>query len=83
MSIKKVDRPTLRKKVRDRHNINDVKMFLDSGWDCAEVGLDGRKFESTRSGLYYAVRKLGAENVRIVRDGERLYLVRTGEQHED
>lgn len=83
MSIKKVDRPTLRKKIRDRHNVNDVQRFVESGWDCAEVGLDGRKLESTRSGLYYAIRRLGVRNVRIVRDGERLYLVRTGEQRED
>ena len=73
MSIRKAEMPTRQK----RHsNLADIREFVESGWDCAEVDLNGRKSHSVYTGLRDCVRMRGIAGVYVMKRGEHVYLIR-------
>lgn len=75
MGIKKAEVPNVDYKHDDR-NIRDIREFIDSGWDSAEVDLDGRKATNVDVALRIAMRRNGIEGVKVMKRGEHVYLKR-------
>jgi len=73
VSIRKAEMPTRQK----RHsNLADIRKFVDSGWDCAEVNLDGRKPTTVYKSFRDCVRMRGITGVYVLKRGEHVYLIR-------
>lgn len=74
MSIKQAEMP----KHGGRYgcNVGDVRDFIDSGWDCAEVDLGGRRVDSVYVGMYKAIARLNATGIRVARANGSVYLMR-------
>jgi len=75
MGIKKAEVPNVDYKHANR-NLNDIREFIESGWDSAEVDLDGRKAVNVDVSLRVAMRRNGIEGVRVMKRGEHVYLKR-------
>lgn len=76
MSIKKVELPRYVKVRRMMRNIRDVVEFAESGWESAEIEVGERRVDSVYVGVFKAIKNLGYEDVRVVKRGDHLYLVR-------
>lgn len=75
MGIKKAEIPNARNG-RNSENLKDVREFIESGWDSAEVELNGRKVRNVYISLRHAIKRNGIEGVIVVRRGERVFLKR-------
>lgn len=73
MGIRKVDRPTVNNKWG--RNINDVCEFIKSGWDCAEVELDGRDARKVAVALNGAIKQHDISGVSVRQRKGHIYLV--------
>lgn len=73
MGIKKAEVPDVDYKHANR-NLKDIQEFIDSGWDSAEVDLDGRKANNVGISMRAAIRRNGIEGVKVMKRGERVYL---------
>lgn len=75
MGIKKAEVPNVDYKHINR-NLKDIREFIESGWDSAEVDLDGRKVNSVDVAMRLAMRRNGIEGVKVMKRGERVFLKR-------
>ena len=75
MSIKKAEVPNVDYKHTNR-NLKDIQEFIDSGWDSAEVDLDGRKAVNVDVALRIAMKRNGIEGVKVMKRGEHVFLKR-------
>lgn len=75
MAIKKAEVPNVDYK-RTNRNLNDIQEFIESGWDSAEVDLDGRKANNVDVALRIAMRRNGIEGVKVMKRGARVFLKR-------
>ena len=75
MSIKKAEVPNV-DYGHDKRNLNDIKEFIESGWDSAEVDLDGRKANNVDVAMRIAMRRNGIEGVKVMKRGEHVFLKR-------
>lgn len=75
MGIKRAEVPTI---VRERNNRNlrDIQEFIESGWESAEVDLDGRTASVANNALRTAVRRNNIEGVKVMKRGEHVFLKR-------
>jgi len=75
MGIKKAEIPTI---VRERNsrNLRDIQEFIESGWESAEVDLDGRKASVANIALRTIVSRNNIEGVKVMKRGEHVYLKR-------
>lgn len=74
MGIKKAEIPNIE---RASGNLKDIQEFIDSGWDGAEVELDGRKAKAVYVSLRSAIMRRGIEGVKVMMRGGRVFLKRT------
>lgn len=71
MSIRKCEEP-----VSERHdNLANIYAFIASGWEYAEVELDGRTANAVYHAMLNAIRRKGITDVRVTKRGEHVYLV--------
>lgn len=75
MGIKKAEVPNVDYGHANR-NLKDIQEFIESGWDSAEVDLDGRKAVNVDVAMRVAMRRNGIEGVKVMKRGERVYLKR-------
>ena len=75
MGIKKAKVPNVDYKHTNR-NLSDIQEFIESGWDSAEVDLDGRKAVNVDVSMRVAMRRNGIEGVKVMKRGEHVYLKR-------
>lgn len=75
MGIKKAKVPNVDYGHTNR-NLNDIREFIESGWDSAEVDLDGRKAVNVDVSLRVAMRRNGIEGVKVMKRGEHVFLKR-------
>lgn len=75
MGIKKAEVPNVDYGHANR-NLSDIQEFIESGWDSAEVDLDGRKAVNVDVAMRVAMRRNGIEGVRVMKRGEHVYLKR-------
>ena len=75
MSIKKAEVPNVDYKHTNR-NLKDIQEFIESGWDSAEVDLDGRKVSSVDVAMRIAMKRNGIEGVKVMKRGEHVFLKR-------
>lgn len=75
MAIKKAEVPNVDYKHTNR-NLNDIQEFIESGWDSAEVDLDGRKANNVDVALRIAMRRNGIEGIKVMKRGARVFLKR-------
>ena len=75
MGIKKAEVPNVDYK-RTNRNLNDIQEFIESGWDSAEVDLDGRKANNVGISMRAAIRRNGIEGVKVMKRGGRVFLKR-------
>ncbi len=75
MGIKKAVVPNVDYKHVNR-NLKDIQEFIESGWDSAEVDLDGRKAVNVDVAMRIAMRHNGIEGVKVMKRGERVFLKR-------
>jgi hypothetical protein len=75
MGIKKAEVPNVDYKHANR-NLKDIQEFIDSGWDSAEVDLDGRKANNVGISMRAAIRRNGIEGVKVMKRGGRVFLKR-------
>lgn len=75
MGIKKAEVPNVDYGHANR-NLSDIQEFIESGWDSAEVDLDGRKASNVDVAMRVAMRRNGIEGVRVMKRGEHVYLKR-------
>ena len=75
MGIKKAEVPNVDYGHANR-NLSDIQEFIESGWDSAEVDLDGRKAVNVDVSMRVAMRRNGIEGVRVMKRGEHVYLKR-------
>lgn len=75
MGIMKAEIPNVDYKHINR-NLKDIQEFIESGWDSAEVDLDGRKAVNVDVSLRIAMRRNGIEGVKVMKRGERVFLKR-------
>lgn len=75
MGIKKAEVPNVDYRHANR-NLKDIQEFIESGWDSAEVDLDGRKAVNVDVAMRVAMRRNGIKGVKVMKRGERVYLKR-------
>lgn len=75
MGIKKSEVPNVDYKHTNR-NLKDIQEFIHSGWDSAEVDLDGRKANNVDVSLRIAMKRNGIEGVKVMKRGEHVFLKR-------
>lgn len=75
MGIKKAEVPDVDYKHVNR-NLKDIQEFIESGWDSAEVDLDGRKANNVGISMRAAIRRNGIEGVKVMKRGGRVFLKR-------
>lgn len=75
MGIKKAEVPSVDYKHTNR-NLKDIIEFIESGWDSAEVDLDGRKANNVGISMRAAIRRNGIEGVKVMKRGEHVFLKR-------
>lgn len=75
MGIKKANVPNIDYGHANR-NIKDIQEFIESGWDSAEVDLDGRKPNNVDVALRVAMRRNGIEGIKVMKRGEHVFLKR-------
>jgi len=75
MGIKKAEVPNVDYKHANR-NLKDIQEFIESGWDSAEVDLDGRKANNVGISMRAAIRRNGVEGVKVMKRGEHVFLKR-------
>lgn len=75
MGIKKAEVPNVDYNHTNR-NLKDIQEFIESGWDSAEVDLDGRKAVSVDVAMRVVIRRNGIEGVKVMKRGERVFLKR-------
>lgn len=75
MGIKKAEVPNVDYGHANR-NLKDIQEFIESGWDSAEVDLDGRKPNNVDVALRVAMRRNGIEGIKVMKRGEHVYLKR-------
>jgi hypothetical protein len=75
MAIKKAEVPSVDYKHTNR-NLNDIQEFIESGWDSAEVDLDGRKANNVDVALRIAAKRNGIEGIKVMKRGEHVFLKR-------
>lgn len=75
MGIKKAEIPNVDYKHVNR-NLKDIQEFIESGWDSAEVDLDGRKANNVGISMRAAIRRNGIEGVKVMERGEHVFLKR-------
>lgn len=75
MGIKKAEIPNVDYKHVNR-NLKDIQEFIESGWDSAEVDLDGRKANNVGISMRAAIRRNGIEGVKVMKRGEHVFLKR-------
>ena len=75
MAIKKAEVPNVDYKHTNR-NLKDIQEFIESGWDSAEVDLDGRKANNVDVALRIAMRRNGIEGIKVMKRGARVFLKR-------
>ena len=75
MGIKKAEVPNANYK-RPNRNLKDIQEFIESGWDSAEVDLDGRKANNVDVAMRVAMRRNGIEGIKVMKRGEHVYLKR-------
>ena len=75
MGIKKAEVPNVDYKHTNR-NLKDIQEFIESGWDSAEVDLDGRKANNVGISMRAAIRRNGIEGVKVMKRGGRVFLKR-------
>lgn len=75
MGIKKAEVPNVDYRHANR-NLKDIQEFIESGWDSAEVDLDGRKAVNVDVAMRVAMRRNGIEGVKVMKRGEHVYLKR-------
>lgn len=75
MGIKKAEVPSIDYRHTNR-NLNDIQEFIESGWDSAEVDLDGRKANNVGISMRAAIRRNGIEGVKVMKRGEHVFLKR-------
>lgn len=71
MSISKSEGPIKRK----HDNLANIYAFIASGWEYAEVELDGRTANAVYHAMLNAIRRKGITDVRAVKRDEHVYLV--------
>lgn len=75
MGIKKSEVPNVDYKHTNR-NLNDILEFIESGWDSAEVDLDGRKANNVDVAMRIAMKRKGIDGVKVMKRGEHVFLKR-------
>lgn len=75
MGIKKAEVPSIDYKHVNR-NLKDIQEFIDSGWDSAEVDLDGRKANNVDVAMRIAMKRNGIDGVKVMKRGGRVFLKR-------
>lgn len=75
MGIKKAEAPNVDYRHTNR-NLKDIREFIESGWESAEVDLDGRKANNVDISMRVAMRRNGIEGVKVMKRGEHVYLKR-------
>lgn len=75
MGIKKAEIPDVDYKHVNR-NLKDIQEFIESGWDSAEVDLDGRKANNVDVAMRIAMRRNSIEGVKVMKRGEHVFLKR-------
>lgn len=75
MGIKKAEIPNVDYKHVNR-NLKDIQEFIESGWDSAEVDLDGRKANNVGISMRAAISRNGIEGVKVMKRGEHVFLKR-------
>jgi len=75
MGIKKAEVPNVDYRHVNR-NLKDIQEFIDSGWDSAEVDLDGRKANNVDVAMRIAMKRNGVEGVKVMKRGEHVFLKR-------
>lgn len=75
MGIKKAEIPDVDYKHVNR-NLKDIQEFIESGWDSAEVDLDGRKANNVDVAMRIAMRRNDIEGVKVMKRGEHVFLKR-------
>ena len=75
MGIKKAEVPNVDYGHANR-NLSDIQEFIESGWDSAEVDLDGRKANNVDVAMRIAMRRNGIEGVKVMKRGEHVFLKR-------
>lgn len=73
MGIKKAEVQSIE---RASVNLKDIKEFIESGWDSAEVDLNGRKASTANTSLRATIRRNNIEGVKVMKRGEHVYLKR-------
>lgn len=75
MGIKKAEVPNVDYRHANR-NLKDIQEFIESGWDSAEVDLDGRKAVNVDIALRVAMRRNSIEGITVMKRGEHVFLKR-------
>jgi len=75
MAIKKAEVPNVDYKHVNR-NLKDIQEFIESGWDSAEVDLDGRKANNVDVAMRIAMKRNGIEGIKVMKRGARVFLKR-------
>lgn len=75
MGIKKAEVPNVDYNHTNR-NLKDIQEFIESGWDSAEIDLDGRKAINVDISMRTTIRRSGIEGVKVMKRGEHVFLKR-------
>lgn len=76
MSITKAELPKSR--AAWGQYIADVRAFIESGWDCAEVDTEGRDPNVAQAGIVTMLKRKGIDGIKVISRKGRVYLVRRG-----
>lgn len=74
MSIKKAELPKSR--AAWGQYSADVRAFIESGWNCAEVDVEGRDPSRAQAGIVTMLKRKGIDGIKVIRRKGRVYLVR-------
>ncbi len=74
MSIKKAELPNSR--AAWGQYSADVRAFIESGWECAEVDIGGRDPGRAQAGIIMMLKRKGIDGIKVIRRNGRVYLVR-------